>query len=125
MSLGELTVSFLCLLAGYVGVNWWLNRGSAEKPASSARKEEATNTRRPEKAQGAFAWNVVLDVDEGANRAAITAAYRQRISQYHPDKVSQMGPEIRALAEQKSKEINAAYEAGLDSLAKGSSDERS
>ena len=58
-------------------------------------------------------WYVVLDVDRSASRAAITAAYRSRISQYHPDKVARMGPEIRALAEKKSAEINAAYEAAL------------
>ena len=34
------------------------------------------------------------------------------ISQYHPDKVAQMGEEIRAVANAKSREINAAYEIG-------------
>ena len=36
-------------------------------------------------------------------------AYRARMSEYHPDKVASLGPDIRALAEQKAKEINAAY----------------
>ena len=42
--------------------------------------------------------------------AEIERAYKVKISQYHPDKVAQMGIEIRELAEAKSKEINAAYD---------------
>ncbi|OUU38702.1 MAG: hypothetical protein CBC16_08435 [Verrucomicrobia bacterium TMED56] len=41
---------------------------------------------------------------------AIKSVYRKKIAQYHPDKVSAMGPEIREVAEQKAKEINEAYE---------------
>ncbi|MGB8692656.1 MAG: DnaJ domain-containing protein, partial [Steroidobacteraceae bacterium] len=67
-------------------------------------------------AHAAMPWYVVLDVDRSASRATITAAYRARISQYHPDKVARMGPEIRALAEEKSAEINAAYEAAVRHL---------
>jgi DnaJ-domain-containing protein 1 len=40
----------------------------------------------------------------------LRAAYRQRMSQYHPDKVSSLGPELRELAESKSKEINQAFD---------------
>jgi len=42
--------------------------------------------------------------------AEIRSAYRKRMSQYHPDKVSKLGPKIQALAEQESKAINAAME---------------
>jgi hypothetical protein len=37
------------------------------------------------------------------------SAYRKRIAQYHPDRVSALGPEIREVAETKAKEINEAY----------------
>ncbi|TCG05359.1 hypothetical protein BZM27_34270 [Paraburkholderia steynii] len=40
----------------------------------------------------------------------LRAAYRQRMSQYHPDKVSSLAPEFRELAESKSKEINRAFD---------------
>jgi DnaJ like chaperone protein len=40
----------------------------------------------------------------------LRAAYRQRMSQYHPDKVDSLGPEFRELAESKSKEINRAFD---------------
>jgi len=42
--------------------------------------------------------------------AKIKATYRTAIAQYHPDKVSALGPEIREVAENKAKEINQAYE---------------
>lgn len=54
----------------------------------------------------------VLNIDNKStqNFASIKSIYRKRIAQYHPDKVSAMGPEIREVAEQKAKEINEAYE---------------
>lgn len=55
-------------------------------------------------------WYQTLGVSETASRAAIDDAYRQQISQYHPDKVATMGEEIRRVAEVRTKEINAAYD---------------
>lgn len=54
-------------------------------------------------------WHVILGVPRSASKEDISAAYKRLISQYHPDKVSRMGPEIREIAERKTKEINAAY----------------
>jgi preprotein translocase subunit Sec63 len=112
MSRYELIVSLACLVVGYLAVSWLLNRSLPPGDAGQA----AGRPRGAGAAPGAMPWYVVLDVDRSASRAAITAAYRARISQYHPDKVARMGPEIRALAEQKSAEINAAYEAALRNL---------
>lgn len=58
-------------------------------------------------------WHEVLGVREDSSVTDIAAAYRQKISQYHPDRVAQMGPDIRQLAEQRSSEINAAYERAI------------
>jgi DnaJ like chaperone protein len=55
----------------------------------------------------------VLGVQPSATKDEISAAYKRKISEYHPDKVTRMGKEIRELAEQRSKEINAAYEEAL------------
>lgn len=41
------------------------------------------------------------------------AAYRKRISEYHPDKVQNAAKEIRELAEQRARAINQAYESIL------------
>lgn len=55
-------------------------------------------------------WFRILEVSEGASPEQVVEAYKHKISQYHPDKVAQMGAEIRELAEAKSKQINAAYD---------------
>ena len=52
----------------------------------------------------------VLEVRPGASREEVTAAYRRLVQQYHPDRVANLAPEFRELAEQRMKEINAAYE---------------
>ena len=52
----------------------------------------------------------VLGVDENADFAAIKKAYRQLSMQYHPDKVAHLGAEFKRVAEEKMKEINAAYD---------------
>ena len=131
MSRYELMVSLACLVVGYLAVSWLLNRslppgdarpaagrpgGAGAAPGGAAPSgEEAPRPTARAVPHSAMPWYVVLDVDRSASRAAITAAYRSRISQYHPDKVARMGPEIRALADKKSAEINAAYEAALKS----------
>jgi len=52
----------------------------------------------------------ILGIRPGASRSEITAKYRELVRQYHPDKVANLGPELRELAEQRMKEINAAYD---------------
>lgn len=58
-------------------------------------------------------WWEVLGVPQMATRNEIAAAYKRRISEYHPDKVAHLGEEIRAVAERRSKEINAAYDEAM------------
>lgn len=58
-------------------------------------------------------WYVVLGVPCDATIPQIKHAYRVQMNQYHPDKVARLGKEIRALAERKSKEINAAYQVAI------------
>lgn len=54
--------------------------------------------------------HAVLDVPENASIDDIEQAYRRKISDYHPDKVSNAAPELKALAERRAREINAAYD---------------
>ncbi len=60
----------------------------------------------------ARAWHEVLGVAENASLFEIKAAYRSAIALYHPDRLVGLAPELQALAEQRAKEINAAYETG-------------
>lgn len=56
------------------------------------------------------AWHVVLGVANDATQEEIAAAYKRKIGEYHPDRVAQMGQDIRDVAERKSREINVAFE---------------
>ena len=53
----------------------------------------------------------VLGLARGASPDEIKRAYRELANKYHPDKVSHLGDEFKALAHKKFKEIQAAYEA--------------
>jgi hypothetical protein len=52
----------------------------------------------------------ILGVRRGASFDEIRRAYRERMKEYHPDKVAGLGAELRELAERKAKEINMAFE---------------
>ena len=53
----------------------------------------------------------VLEIEPGASKEEIKAAYRRLAAQYHPDKVQHLGREIQELAEMRFKEIQQAYDA--------------
>lgn len=53
----------------------------------------------------------VLGVSKDATPDQIKSAYRKLAAQYHPDKVSHLGPEFSKLAEEKMTRINKAYQA--------------
>jgi len=52
----------------------------------------------------------ILGLAPGADFATIKAAYRKLSMQYHPDKVGHLGEEFKQVAEEKMKDINAAYD---------------
>ncbi|MEB3311819.1 MAG: DnaJ domain-containing protein [Snowella sp.] len=54
----------------------------------------------------------ILGIKPNATASEVTEAYLQAIRNYHPDKLMGLGmaPEFIQLAEQRTKEINAAYE---------------
>lgn len=54
-------------------------------------------------------WEV-LGIGRSTPLAEARAAYFRLIAQYHPDKVAALGPELRALAEERTREINRAWE---------------
>jgi DnaJ like chaperone protein len=52
----------------------------------------------------------ILGVSQHATQDEIKQAYRLLAGKYHPDKVSHLGEEFRAMAENRFKEIQAAYQ---------------
>ncbi|MBW1988792.1 MAG: DnaJ domain-containing protein [Deltaproteobacteria bacterium] len=85
------------------------------KTARRAREHFARQGRQagPDAAGGAAAARPphdVLGVSPGASREEIRKAYVRLAHQYHPDRVQHLGEEFRILAEEKFKEIQAAYQ---------------
>lgn len=95
-------------ILGYVLV-WKLWPATKLKGQSLGRRAPETD---PPQSQVNL-WHQVLGVHPGASVAEITKAYRTQVSQYHPDKVAHMGSEIRRVAEEKTKQLNAAYDEGV------------
>jgi DnaJ like chaperone protein len=92
-------------------------REDAAAAASRPVEDDAATPHRPaDPGQWHRPWPEVLEVSPHAPREVVVQAYRRRISQYHPDKVASMAPEIRALAEARSNEINVAYDRALYDL---------
>jgi preprotein translocase subunit Sec63 len=53
---------------------------------------------------------VVLGLRDDASDSEIERAYRRLIAQYHPDRLSGAADELRVQAEDKAREINAAFD---------------
>ena len=51
----------------------------------------------------------VLQLNGQTNWDDIKKHYHELVSQYHPDKVSHLGPKLRKVAEEEMREINEAY----------------
>lgn len=51
-----------------------------------------------------------LGVSENASDGEVERAYRRLITQYHPDRLQGVAPELRKQAEDKASRINRAYE---------------
>jgi preprotein translocase subunit Sec63 len=99
MSAQKIGVFVVCLLVGYWVVSAFLEAWAARKrPTETLEEDPAPH------------WSTILKVSRDASLQEIQEAYRAQISQYHPDKVSRLGEELKALAEKKSKEINGANE---------------
>jgi DnaJ-class molecular chaperone len=52
----------------------------------------------------------LLGVKSGCTKVELTAAYRRKVSQWHPDYLERMAPELRQFATEQLARINAAYE---------------
>ncbi|HRI47122.1 MAG: J domain-containing protein [Ignavibacteriaceae bacterium] len=55
-------------------------------------------------------YGKILGLTGKVSKSQIRKKYLDLIAKYHPDKVSELGDEIKLLAETKTKQLNAAYE---------------
>jgi DnaJ like chaperone protein len=78
--------------------------------AGSNKTKEEPKQERTQKASSDKSWYEILEVSPSSSLDEIKLAYKKKISMYHPDKVSSMGPEFNEIAQIKSKEINSAYD---------------
>ncbi len=110
------TTEILITLAGLYFGYWIVSKLIMDKPKARPAPEYQSapppgQNREPEKTEPA--WYEILNVPVDATAAEIKFSYRTLMSQYHPDKVANLGDELKAVAERKSKEINVAYEEGM------------
>lgn len=96
------------------GLGFESSSGGAEKTgvegearqgaAAGAKTSKTSNT------SDAFDAYAVLGIPRSASPDAIQTAYRARMGEYHPDKVSHLGEELQRLAHEKSQQIQRAYQ---------------
>ena len=55
-------------------------------------------------------WWDILGTTSQATMEDVKRAYRDKVRQYHPDKVAGLAPEFTQLAEQRTRELNAALQ---------------
>lgn len=120
MTLTQIVVIVVGLVAGYRLVSYMLSPGTGDKQRRPPRSPDPQGPRRqPYESAWSDAppppprWYTTLGVGESASLEEIDQAYRVQISQYHPDKVARLGEDLRQLAEARSKEINAAYDTAV------------
>ena len=119
MTATEALVIVVCLVLGYWIVAVFLpslfetDAVLAEDAASTPGDSGGAHFQPDAALSESAEWFEVLDIPESSLREDIVVAYKRKIRQYHPDLVAQMGSELRELAEHKSRQINAAYDAAL------------
>src|SRR5262245_50521294 len=96
-------------IAGFAIVWLFFSLGPKRNPGTQGPKVQETQQKPSTAPDAKREWFVVLEVDQQAPFEEIASAYRRKIVQYHPDKVAHLGPELKAIAEQKSLEINSAF----------------
>jgi hypothetical protein len=93
-----------CVLIGI-----WRMTSIKEEEARDRQKQHE-EAKRQQEARRECKWWEVLGISPEATLADAQKAYRLMMRQYHPDKVAGLGPELIQLAEQKSRELNAALD---------------
>ena len=75
-------------------------------------RESGQNDSHTRTTEFAGGWNPhkILGIEPGASQEDIKQAYRRLAGKHHPDKVEHLGDEFKALAEERFKDIQKAYD---------------
>jgi hypothetical protein len=110
------TTEILIALAGLYFGYWIVSKLIMDKPKAQSAPEYQSapppDPHREDNNADPTCYDI-LNVPPDATSAEIRHAYRTLMSQYHPDKVANLGDELKTVAERKSKEINLAYEEAM------------
>jgi len=85
---------------------------NADTAGNRTTENNQSRTRTAQENSSSGRWDPyqILEIERGASQEKIKHAYRKLAGKYHPDKVEYLGDEFKALAEQRFKEIQRAYE---------------
>ena len=87
-----------------------LPRMPSGQPGSTSSGEGAGRAGQESSGSGALDPWQVLEIAPGASAEEVRHAYREKLRQYHPDRVDGLGEEFQRIAHQRTLEIRAAYE---------------
>jgi len=85
-----------------------LNKKKEEKQNSSNQSNNRTESSNNMQFSIDEAYSI-LEVNGNSNSEEIKTAYKKKIKEYHPDRLSGLGAELQQLAHQKTQAINSAY----------------
>jgi len=94
----------------YPGARWATLRGTNFANTANRPRPPRDPDLDPPAATGPDPYQV-LGIPNHADPQAVKDAWRKALRVFHPDRVAGQGPEMIALAERKTRELNAAYEA--------------
>jgi len=83
---------------------------SQEKSEERAKKEQFFEERLRALRNNSAKCLAILDLDQDASSSEIKAAFKKKMSEYHPDKVSGLGDKLKQVAEEETKLLNIAYQ---------------
>jgi len=99
-------VSRLVLLLLAAVAIWWLLR----RAQSGVGRGHPGRAQSADRAPAGFDPYRVLGIERGASPGEIRRAYRQQLLHYHPDRVAELGEELRQVAHRRTLEIQRAYD---------------
>ena len=100
--------------AAIAGANGSDEAAPGEQVSDENEADEADdNESEPEQDDSSRAWHDVLGTAPDASMDVIKAAYRERLKEYHPDRVAHLGEKLRDVADEEAIAINQAYAEAL------------